>query len=231
MEPVQAGAPLSSPPASQPGKTSGLAVTAFILSLIFFLPIVPLIGAILGIISLATFRPDRRGKGLAIAAIPVGLVIAIFLQGMMAAIAIPAFIKFTRKAKAVEATESLDKLSAGARAYVMADHFDQAGNILPKGLPVASTDWVPKAACCGQPENRCAPSPGEWAAEPWKSLHFELSDPHHYQYRYQSDGRTVTIEARSDLDCDGDFSSYKMVGALGEEGVELRGPEIENELE
>jgi hypothetical protein len=59
-------------PAVRP-STSPLAITAFVLSLLFFLPLLPFIGFVLGIIALATWKAPRRGRGLAIAAIPVGL--------------------------------------------------------------------------------------------------------------------------------------------------------------
>jgi hypothetical protein len=210
-------------------KMSGLAITAFVLSLVFFLPVVPLVGAILGIVALATHKPDRGGKGLAIAAIPVGLVMVFFFQGLIAAVSIPAFIKYTRKAKTVEATESLDKMVVGARSYAQAEHYDTSGNLQPKSFPVARTDWVPRTPCCEHATHKCMPTEAEWNVEPWRSLHFQLADPHHFQYRYTSDGKSATIEARGDLDCDGAFSSFKMLGSV-EENM-FRGPIVENETE
>jgi hypothetical protein len=69
------GAPPPESPPRPPVRptTSPLAITAFVLSLLFFLPLLPFVGFVLGIIALATWRAPRRGRGLAIAAIPVGL--------------------------------------------------------------------------------------------------------------------------------------------------------------
>jgi type II secretory pathway pseudopilin PulG len=213
-------------------KTSALAVVAFVISLLFFLPFVPVIGSILGIIAVARNRPDLGGKGLAIAAIPVGIVTALLLQGMMAAIAIPSFIKYVRKSKTVEATQGLHRLVAGAREHARAERHDESGRPLPGLLPLGRTEWVPATPCCQQPSApRCSPTPADWAAEPWRSLHFQVAEPHHYQWRYSSDGKTMTAEARGDLDCDGTYSSFKAEGVIAEGGMSFRGPMIENEIE
>ena len=58
-------APLSPPVVATPRKLSGLAVAAFVLSLLFFIPLSPLLGAMLGIVALVRHRPERRGRGLA----------------------------------------------------------------------------------------------------------------------------------------------------------------------
>jgi hypothetical protein len=220
------------PQPSRPGGTSGLAITAFVLSLLFFIPLAPLVGALLGIVGVARGRQDQTGRGLAIAAIPVGLVVFFFIQvGMIAAISIPAFIKYTRKAKTVEATEALDKLRAGARAYVQADHYSETGDLLPKRFPVAETGWVPAAGCCEGADPKCEVDPANWQAEPWKSLYFSVGEPHYFQYRFRSDGEQMVVEARADLDCDGTYSSYQLVGKLEEHEAVFEGPLIENEIE
>ncbi|MDY0000171.1 MAG: hypothetical protein RBU30_02635 [Polyangia bacterium] len=207
-----------SPPAR---KLSALNVTAFVLSLLFILPLVPAIGAILGIVGAVRHRPDLRGRGLAIAAIPVGFGVVIFVQGLLAAIAIPSFMRYTRKAKAVEAQESIQRLRRSA-----AELIGEQGR-----FPVGRTEWVPKTPCCEQPGRRCSGGSAEWDAEPWRRLGFGMADRHYFQYRYQSDGQTLSIEARGDLDCDGQYSSYRLDGSI-QDGHPAFGPiEIENELE
>jgi hypothetical protein len=55
----------------------GLTITAFVFSVLFFVPFAPLIGLILGIVALVKAKNDPNAmKGLAIAAIAIG---AIFL--------------------------------------------------------------------------------------------------------------------------------------------------------
>jgi hypothetical protein len=155
--------------------------------------------------------------------------------GVASAVAIPAFIKYTRKSKTVEATEGLDKIMVGAKAYFQTDHYDQNGTLLPKAFP-ASTDWTPAKGCCGGPGNKCQPDADAWAKSPWKELHFSLSDPHYYQFRFESKGTgkdaTFVAEARGDLNCNGVFSSYRFLGSVDDEfSVVAKGPIIENEIE
>jgi type II secretory pathway pseudopilin PulG len=200
-----------------PPKTSGLAVASLILS--FFC----IIGPILGIVALIRMgrQPHLRGKGLAIASIPVGF---LFGLGISSAIAIPAFIQYIRKSKTVEATEALQRIAAGARAAAAQD-----GTV-----PAAKTDWVPATSCCMDMTTapKCSPTPQAWSAAPWSALRFSMTDPHYFQYRYAGGGKRFIAEARADLDCDGIFSSYKIDGEVTPDGqVQIRGPIIQNEIE
>ncbi|MCA9672495.1 MAG: hypothetical protein KC503_43170 [Myxococcales bacterium] len=158
------------------------------------------------------------------------------LGGVMASIAIPAFIKYQRKAKTVEATESLDKLRVGARLYYRADHYSKRGKLLPKQFPRGQTGWTPKQICCKQPGGKCPADRKVWRKDPWRALNFEISEAHRYQYRYRASGSgkksTFVIEARGDLDCDGVFSNYKLQGDIDPQiGVRSVGPIIVNEIE
>jgi type IV pilus assembly protein PilA len=213
-------------------KRSKLAIAAIVMACLFFVPLVPLIGAILGIVASITLkkRPDLGGRGAAVAAIPIGFVVFFVVQSM-AAVAIPAFIKYMHRSKSSEAHLGLDRLRYATRAYVEADRYDAQGNLLPKGFPVARTGWVPASPCCAK-GTRCQPDVAQWNASPWKELHFEMADPHFFQWRYESDGRSFKAQARGDLDCDGIYSEYAIHGTLGPQGLaRVRGPVIVNELE
>lgn len=230
--PPNTSAPAGAPP--QKPKMSTLAVIAFVFSLLFFLPFVPLIGAILGIVALvrASSRPHLGGKGLAIAAIPTGVVVFLVIQAMMAAIAIPAFVKYLRKSKSIEATESLDKIKVGAKAFAQADHYDSSGTLLPPGFPVGDTGWTPKNRCCEGVRGKCQPDPATWVRPLWRALQFQQTIPHYYQYRYRGTRSGFVAEARGDLDCDNIFSRYTIRGTRTPSGeVRVVGPIIRNEIE
>ncbi len=188
-----------------PGRMSKLAVIALIFSCIFFLPLIPLIGAILGIVGASTIRPPTRGKGLAIAAIPVGFSMAFFIQGILAAVAIPAFINYMKRAKTREAQVTLSEIQQGAATF--------AGQQAAPGFPVAATDWTPQRPCCSQGK-ACRVTPAEWSVPPWSDLGFTPEQKHHFQWRYESDGAALVAEARADLDCDGIYSSYLLSGSI-----------------
>ncbi len=88
----------------------------------------------------------------------------------------------------------------------------------------------------GKTALKCVVDEKAWDNPTWRALHFQLSDPHYYQFRFTSSGTqtaaTYTIEARGDLDCDGEYSSYKITAKVDSEfGVVATGPLIENEIE
>ncbi len=157
--------------------------------------------------------------------------------GILAAVAIPAFIKYIRKSKTVEATEALDRLKLGAKVYYQADHYSKRGKLQPKRFPPSEAKWWPPVPCCKQPDKKCSAVGGSaWDQSPWRALHFKMDSPHYYQYRFISAGKgkgaTFIAEALGDLDCDGEYSNFKIKGHIDSAGsVVTVGPIIENEIE
>lgn len=138
-----------------------------------------------------------------------GMIMPLF--GIGAAVAIPAFQKYLRRSKTVEATMNTRRLADGAAAM-----------LVEKKKPPRSTQWTPPSSCCGKPGDKCPPDPSLWKSEPWSSLGFSVDDPSQYQYRVTSSGKgakaSVTVEARGDLDCDGQWSSFKRTVTLDKSG-------------
>ena len=66
------------------------------------------------------------------------------------------------------------------------------------------------------------PDASLWAVEPWVSLQFSVDDPHYYSYQYEvaADGKSFTVRALGDLDCDGQYSTFEMTGQAGPDGPE-----------
>jgi len=63
-----------------------------------------------------------------------------------------------------------------------------------------------------------------------------MTEPHYYQYRFTSKGRGKSaqfeLEARGDLDCDGNISSYRRIGGIEPDGsLRIQGPIIDKETE
>ncbi len=142
-----------------------------------------------------------------------GSALGVAALGVVAAIAIPAYQRYLRKSKAVEADIQLGRLIEGIRMLRLVN---------TKGkTTLHPTEWTPRTGCCGQAKNRCAPDPKAWAGPPWSLLGFAIDEPHWFQYRVQVDssGNTprYSVEARADLDCDGKFSSYKRT--IGPDGT------------
>ncbi|MFH1590579.1 MAG: DUF4190 domain-containing protein [archaeon] len=65
----------------------GMAITAFVLSLLFFVPLAPLVGMVLGVIALVKSKNQPgTGYGFAIAAIVIGVFTTIMGTGFWLAI-------------------------------------------------------------------------------------------------------------------------------------------------
>ena len=143
------------------------------------------------------------------------LMIVVAITGILAATAIPAYLKYIRRAKLGEATMNLRKLYDSSVAYFAADHADDAGSILSRQFP-DSEALTPASSCCVHPGTRCPPSPSSWKTQTWTNLAFSVDDPHFFRYRFESAGTGSSASfgawAHGDLDCDGTFSSFQRAG-------------------
>lgn len=148
--------------------------------------------------------------------------------GILAALAIPSFMKYIARSKTTEAVMGLKKIHDGARSY-----YEEG----PKKFPPSAPMTPAAGSCCGQPGDRCAPNPQAWAGEGWSALKFSMDEPHRYSYEFISvgEGATATFTARAvgDLDCDGVYSTYEAYGSIDPSGYLIGSSAIakENELE
>lgn len=162
-------------------------------------------------------RPNRSGMpGWVIALIVGGILL--FVLGLLAAIAIPSFMKYMKRAKTTEAPPNLKKIFDGSKAYyekgaLARDDTDgtDSGHQFPD--PVGLT---PVKSCCAHPGKKCRGS--VWSSPTWKAIGFEISDPHYFRYRFSSRGRggeaKFTAGAHADLDCDGILSTWERTGIV-----------------
>ena len=161
----------------------------------------------------------------------IELMIVVAIIGILAAVAIPAFIKYIRKSKTVEATEALDKIKVGAREYFVVDHWSSVGTLLNKQFP-GSVTTVPANPCC----QKCTNASADWDTAGWAALKFGLTEPHYYKFDFNATGITnaavYTAQAMGDLDCDGTESTFEIRGSIDTEGsVVTVGPIITAEIE
>jgi len=156
--------------------------------------------------------------------------IVVAIIGILAAVAIPAFMKYIKKSKTSEARTHVQKIYAGAREYWM-DRNTAAGQIQADSpqFPAPTEQWTADQNCCamqGSGNEKCAPSQALWDTPTWRALKFSMDDPHYYAYAYTvnvgaagdvTGGHNFTALARGDLDCDGDFSQFSMYGVVNEQ--------------
>ena len=151
----------------------------------------------------------------------IELMIVVAIIGILAAVAIPAFMKYIRKSKTTEAVQGMKKIYEGARSYYMEESVCQGCTTpLAKQFPDApSSEAPPEDTCCGNPGDKCQPDPTLWDSAEWNALKFSMDDPHYYWYNYVDNGAVdtaaaFTSRANGNLDCDSDFATYEMYGSV-----------------
>jgi type II secretory pathway pseudopilin PulG len=130
----------------------------------------------------------------------------VFVLGILAAIAIPSFLAYQKKAKYREVDTQLLRLRQGAQR----SYSERAG------FPQQTVGLTPSVPCCESSHGRCRPDPALWIDEPWSTLGFEIDVPSYFRYSYtgSADGQSMVVTAVTDLDCDGEELRYTLTGTV-----------------
>ena len=146
----------------------------------------------------------------------IELMVVVAIIGVLAAVAVPSFMRYIAKAKTAEARGQLEKIYTSARAYYLDPIYatPQDMNPLPPQFP-NSEPITPAVTCCAT-GGRCIPDKALWDTPTWDALHFAMVDPHYFRYRFESTGSgndaTFIAYAHADLDCDGELSTFSTYG-------------------
>jgi prepilin-type N-terminal cleavage/methylation domain-containing protein len=178
------------------------------------------------------FREGRSGFTL------VELMIVVAIIGILAAIAIPAFSKYIRKARTAEAIQHLNKEWSGSLTYYEADHMVLGGTVLTKEFPGPSAAWAAAQECGCLTGGACPGNNPVWNSDPiWVALSFSFPDPHHYMPGYTGAGTGTSAEftaySKGDATCNGTISEFFRSGKISPQGdvTGAYSPRIVNELE
>ena len=137
----------------------------------------------------------------------IELMIVVAIIGILAAVAIPAFMDYMKKGKQSEAQLQLNKIMKNAKAAYNTDS--------TYSTQVAAI--TPTATCCVQnfgSKKKCAAIAADWQTPAWQSIDFQVDDPFYFQYAYTgiATGASYLATATGDLDCDGTPIVYSMAG-------------------
>ncbi|MFH1529339.1 MAG: hypothetical protein ABIK09_01250 [Pseudomonadota bacterium] len=163
--------------------------------------------------------PKREGEYMWLdLQVPGGLGM-VSVVGVLASVAIPAFIKYMRRAKASEAALVLDKFYKAAAMYYVAQRVSPDGTAVTCALPPVAGP-VPRAGTCcgslggadGDGADRCDGDEDEWNAA-FGALGVPYPGPHFFTYEIlknpTSPESAMIVRATGDLDCDGIRSTFE----------------------
>lgn len=178
-------------------------------------------------------KMDKKGFTL------VELMIVVAIIGILAAVAIPGFMKYIKDSKTTEAKTNIKAVAEGAMTFFQTEHStDDSGTAFFTHQYPSKSYCKAKAAKDGdcakaekdnQPDTiqaAGAKTKGDFSGEPWTSLNFQTSSPIYYTYSYKGTegttvaGSTFDIQAAAKLDkntaVDSCFALAGTVSAAGD---------------
>ena len=175
----------------------------------------------------------KTGKGFTL----IELMIVVAIIGILAAVAIPGFMSYIKSSKTSEAKTNLKAITDGAISYFEAEHcFDAAcmkpTNQLYPGVPTggvyapaAAGTIVKNASSIGQKQSPSNSTDvvAVLAADPYKSLNFQINKPFYYAYEYMSANATpgtstFSAQAQASLNQSADSTFFVSGTADGKVG-------------
>jgi type IV pilus assembly protein PilA len=174
----------------------------------------------------------------------IELMIVVAIIGILAAIAIPAFVNYVKRSKTSEAGANLKSLFTGAAAYYERENWTQ-GLVTPGNAAAASThctvDSVAPAGTWATNSPSSQKSVVDWSAQgaSYSSLNFGPADPLYFTYTVTelpgsgtgSCGNAISIPvytfmANGDLDDDTTLSSFVLEVGSNADNALYRAPGI-----
>ncbi|MFK7989339.1 MAG: prepilin-type N-terminal cleavage/methylation domain-containing protein [Sandaracinaceae bacterium] len=173
----------------------------------------------------------------------IELMIVIAIIGILAAIAIPAFVGYLTRAKTSEAGSNIKNMFQLAAGYYSNENWGDRGVVVTGGSVAAS------ACLAGSATSTNVAGSGKtvvrWGSEAaqFQAIGFAVADPIYYQYQmtaadaacsHTADSTSLySFRAYGDLDGDGTSSMFEIAAGSSDQNVLMRAPGIYrvNELE
>jgi prepilin-type N-terminal cleavage/methylation domain-containing protein len=132
----------------------------------------------------------------------IELMIVVAIIGILAAVAIPAFMDYMKKSKKTEASLQLNKIAKNSKVYYNTNASYVQGTATP--LPAALT---PGTTC----KTATAESSAFAGDSVWAALDFQVDEINLFKYDYESSALTdAAAHGVGDLDCDGTPITYSL---------------------
>jgi type IV pilus assembly protein PilA len=152
----------------------------------------------------------RQSRGFTL----IELMIVVAIIGVLAAVAIPSFVKYMRRSKTSEAMMNLRKMYDGAVAYYVGEHADALGSIQSRQFPTSAPTTPTLTQLTAQNGKKFQTQPADWKIGGWAALDFMVTDPQYYGYTFVSNGQTFTsaqasMIAQGDLNANGVYSWFE----------------------
>ena len=178
----------------------------------------------------------RKNKGFTL----IELMIVVAIIGILAAIALPAFMGYVKRSKTSEVTSNLKGLFTGGSTYYTSER--TGAGLIPGtagSCTVAATGPLPAAVGADKVTTDFSVDAS------FSDLGFSISDPHYFQYQIISPDPTCnsarganaviyTLQGMADLDGDGAvFSLFELTCGVNARNEPFRAPGffVTNELE
>lgn len=157
----------------------------------------------------------------------IELMIVVAIIGVLAAIAIPAFINYVKRSRTSEVGYNLKSLYTGAASYYQEERWGR-GTVAASSMAIANVNCAVGGAAPTYAASN-AKVRVDWSSEAasYGAVGFESADPLYYEYHIvraasncmnaANDPRIYTFRAIGDLDADGTRSTFEIaVGSNGD---------------
>ncbi|MGE0396366.1 MAG: prepilin-type N-terminal cleavage/methylation domain-containing protein [Kofleriaceae bacterium] len=135
----------------------------------------------------------------------IELMIVVAIIGILAAVAIPAFMDYMKKSKKTEASLQLNKIAKNSKVLF---NTNATYSTIDEAL-------TPTTGCCAGAGKKCPMSAANWTTDGWRALDFQVDEAHLFQYSYthSNSGADFVATGEGDLDCDGTPITYGLIGS------------------
>ena len=135
----------------------------------------------------------------------IELMIVVAIIGILAAVAVPGFMKYIKDSKTSEAKSNLKAIAEGASSFYQTEHTLKNGTVYTRQFPnsthcksATSIDNSCKAFNNAPSEIKSAGTKTTLSLtdEPWKSLNFAVTAPVYYTYSYKGAASTDSVASK-----------------------------------